>query len=162
MKISKMPPEILSLVKHYGLSIPNACYMNSFLLVMQAVSSKELDLSYVLVNITYNNKTYPHAVIKHHDQFYDPTLEPQGLIDDVSYSLVKEFKTDEIAKLMCNRFSESKIKNMFNGKEVFWPLIQVSTNEFDFIDDGSPEIFIEPKTKQSKIRGLFKKLKIIK
>ena len=160
MKIEKMPKDILKLVNKFGLNLPQMCYMNCFMLVMQTLAKDEFDINYVLVNIEdTDGKIYPHAVISSKGSFYDPTLEPQGLVESTKYALVKEFSTKEIVDLMNAKFDIDQIKNMIVGKEPFWPLRQVGENQFEFQDDGSPTIYLESKSEGTRTDGFFCKLK---
>ncbi|EIV8486386.1 hypothetical protein ACOIXD_004591 [Vibrio parahaemolyticus] len=166
MKIDRMPAEISALVDKYGLNMPRMCYMNSFGLFMQAVSNKSLDINYVLVDIKdENGNTYPHAIIESAGCFYDPTLEPQGLVESTSYTLVKQFSLEEIIVLMQSTFTNEQITNMCNGVEPFWPLQKVGEERYEFVDDGSPTIVIgqkrtsEPQGSHKSTTGLFNALK---
>nr|SHO02353.1 TonB-dependent receptor, plug [Moritella viscosa] len=155
-----MPEDILGLVNEFGLNMPKMCYMNGFLLVMQTLAKKDFDINYVLVEIEdTDGKIYPHAVVSSNGAFYDPTLEPQGLVESTKYVLIKEFSTEEIVNLMNAKFKPEQIKNMCDGNEAFWPLQQVGKNQFEFRDDGSPTIYLKPKSKQSSQKGLLDSIK---
>ncbi|HHX8467910.1 TPA: hypothetical protein ACVO0H_004550 [Vibrio diabolicus] len=144
MKIEKMPEEILSAVRKYGLHMPKMCYMNCFGLFVQTLTNDNFDIKYVLVDIDDGKgNSLPHAIIESKGCFYDPTLEPQGLIDQTNYTLVKQFSTEEIISLMQAQFTNEQIAKMCQGVEPFWPLQKVGENKYAFVDDGSPTIILE-------------------
>ncbi|PKH03845.1 hypothetical protein CXF72_04040 [Psychromonas sp. MB-3u-54] len=159
MKIDKMPKKLEELVDKFGLNVPNVCYMNCFCLVMQTLAKKYVDIYYVLATATdAQGKDHPHAVVSYNNKFYDPTLEPQGLVSSTAYTFIKQFSTDEIAQLMVKKFPKETIENMCNGLEPFWPLQQLGENKFDFVNDGSPTLWLSANDKPTLVSRIMSML----
>lgn len=134
MQISDIPDELDELLSKLNLKAPKMCFMNCFLAVMNTLSDKNFEIHYILGTVTHNGHTFDHALIKYNENYYDPTLEPQGLHRSSVYSIEKEFSPSEIMQLMLSKFEQSHIKDMVYGKKPFWPLIKAKNGNFKFED----------------------------
>lgn len=135
MQVSDIPSNLDELLSRLDLKKPRMCYTNCYLAVMNSISKKDFDIHYILgIATTSDGSTFDHALIKWNGNYYDPTLEPQGLHKSFSYSIEREFSPKEILQLMINKFGLSHIEEMIDGKQPFWPLVKTKSGEYDFED----------------------------
>lgn len=135
MQISDIPVELDVLLSGLNLKMPNRCFVNCYLAVMNTLSKNEFDIHYVLGTVTTaDGHTFDHALIKWNEEYYDPTLEPQGLHRSSSYSIEKEFSPNEIIQLLTSTFDLDHIKDMIEGRKPHWPLVKTERGTFEFED----------------------------
>jgi hypothetical protein len=135
MQISDIPAELDEVLYRLDLKKPKMCFMNCYLAVMNTLSNDNFEIHYILGTVTTSDGyTFDHALIKWNGNYYDPTLEPQGLHNSSIYSIEKEFSPNEIIQLMNNKFELSHIKEMIDGEKPFWPLVKTKSGEYEFED----------------------------
>lgn len=148
-----MPRDLASWLQAQNHCIPKLCYHNCFLAVMRNLfdtSSSLLNkiglwrrtapiysLQYVLGWTTHKTDGIrtPHALIKLNDKYYDPTIEPQGHLDDSTFELEKEFTSDELLALLKSNFSHKQIVAMKQGEMAWTPLRCTSPGVYEFTDE---------------------------
>jgi len=97
MKITEVPEDVLFRWKEKGYTAANHCFANCSRLVFQTPA---MGLGYVLCWIDINGQRYPHAVISHRDNYFDPTLQRSNL--ECSYDFVKQYSRTELISAIVN------------------------------------------------------------
>lgn len=116
IQVSAMPPELLEKITAYGCSVPKQCFANCSLLL----SNYDVADKYVLCFVkTPSGAEYGHALIKIGGEYFDPTLEPQGLISKSRYYFWREFDKSEL-RLFVSKWHED-IKPNENGEVDVYP-----------------------------------------
>lgn len=92
MQISDIPAELDEVLYRLDLKKPKMCFMNCYLAVMNTLSNDNFEIHYILGTVTTSDGyTFDHALIKWNGNYYDPTLEPQGLHNSVFTPLKRSF-----------------------------------------------------------------------
>lgn len=135
IQVSPMPQVFFEWLDGLGLVRPKMCWHNCFWAVIQGGSLGRIDLSYVLGWVTHESDGIParHAWLKCGDKYYDPTLEPQGLLLGATHELAREFPLPELSKMLLDRFGKEHVQKMFGGVAAWWPLL-MSGNGYEFAD----------------------------
>ena len=137
--VSPMPANLRQFLENKLLTKPGMCFNNCFLAVVNTLTSKILNIEYVLAWVTHptDGIRTPHALIKGDSLYYDPTLEPQGLYKICAYELDKEFDNTELMLMVFERFGSLKVKAMVEGEIAWWPLCRTGPATYEFINAPS-------------------------
>lgn len=137
LSISPLPQDLQIFLNSLGLNKPNMCFHNCFLAVMNNLGKEKFKLTYVLAWVTHKQEKIrtQHALIKFNNMYFDPTLEPQNMLNDCDYELEREFDTSELIQLMISKFELPEIKKMIGGEKPWWPLAKTESG-YDFLDNS--------------------------